>query len=107
MTAEYDKQLIFLLLRSIKFGIGIDYITELGYSYETISHELSRCFDLVCVIEVNGKIELTEKGERELRNISVALKKHKTGWIDPEYRSKIDQIDKFFLFLPKSIDEFR
>ncbi len=107
MKKESDRQLTFLMLRTIKFNAGIDCMTELGYSYEIISQELIRCFDSQLILEINGAINLTEKGEEEISRLLLLLKKQKQGWIDPEYRSKIQQIDKNFIYLPASIESIR
>jgi hypothetical protein len=53
MKKESDRQLTFLMLRTIKFNAGIDCMTELGYSYEIISQELIRCFDSQLILEIN------------------------------------------------------
>lgn len=99
-----DIQLTFMLLRTFCTRQDLSAILNLGYSYETIACELERCIKDNDIVDVNGKLQITEKGIKKSSDLVKFLKKQKKGWIDPEYESKIEQIDINFIYLPMEKD---
>lgn len=99
-----DIQLTFMLLRTFCTRQDLSAILDLGYSYETIAYELERCIKDNDIVDVNGKLRITEKGVKTCSESLKFLKKAKKGWLDPEYESRIEQIDINFIYLPKEKD---
>ena len=99
-----DIQLTFMLLRTFCTRQDLSAILDLGYSYESIAYELERCIKDDDIVDVNGKLQITEKGIKKSSELVKFLKKQKKGWLDPEYESRIEQIEINIIYLPKEKD---
>lgn len=99
-----DIQLTFMLLRTFCTRQDLSAILDLGYSYESIAYELERCIKDDDIVDVNGKLQITEKGIKKSSELVKFLKKQKKGWLDPEYEIRIEQIEINFIYLPKEKD---
>jgi len=76
-----DIQLTFMLLRTFCTRQDLSAILDLGYSYESIAYELERCIKDDDIVDVNGKLQITEKGIKKSSELVKFLKnKKKDGW---------------------------
>ena len=99
------KEQLILLLQIIETNGNIKKLLHEGISYKAIAQLTSLAIENSYLTYANGKIILTDQG-REFLAIGLPniRKKTKKEWIQPDLNSKIRQIGKNDIFLPKEND---
>ncbi len=93
--------ILFKLLLVVK---GSGYITDLkkdGYSYVRIAEFFNYLDKEGLVEKKDDKLTLSNTGMKRLKELNKKYdRKHFNQWIVPEDRSRVDKLDKNFVYLP-------
>ncbi|QWH98164.1 winged helix-turn-helix domain-containing protein [Bacillus mycoides] len=98
MTEKY----IILLLQLIKTNGSVSSLLDLGLEYSQIATYINYLVENKLVTSNDaGKLELTKLGLEKLLKLT-KVKNHNL-WISPQNEFKIEKMNKFDIYLPKSI----
>lgn len=92
-----DKQVRIYLLKILKFNGDIEPLYELNYTYSQIVDLINNEINIGNAEYINGVLGITKQGDEFLDSL---LDKTDRNNIEPEIQSKVDKIDKNFIFLP-------
>ena len=96
-----NNQHLYLLLHIIKNNSNINRLIRENIRAEQIGDQIENLIKNNHLIFENKKLYLTDKGEELYQNLSKDYKQRdKSKWIEEEEKSKIDKIDKNFIYLP-------
>lgn len=97
---------LYLLLHIIKNNSNIKRLIRENISLIEITHKIKFLLAKEFLTFKENKLSLTDKGielYKELSDSDHKLK-NKSSWIEEEKKSKIDKIDKNFVYLPNQND---
>jgi predicted transcriptional regulator len=98
---------LYILLSIIKRHSDARMLLHEGINYEVAGELLNVAFKEKLLVNIDNKLQVTEKGETLFQELSALYKKiDKKQWISPENKSRISKIDKNDIFLP-SQDELK
>jgi len=93
--------ILFKLLLIVKGNGNITELKKDGHSYVRIAEFVKYLVDEELAEKKDGKLSLSDIGMKRLKELN---KKHDrknfTQWIVPEDRSRVDKLDKSFVYLP-------
>ena len=96
-----NNQHLYLLLHIIKNNSNINRLIRENITAEEIGDQIENLLKNNHLFFENKKLYLTYKGEELYQNLSKDYKQRdKSKWIEEEEKSKIDKIDKNFIYLP-------
>ncbi|KXY46890.1 winged helix-turn-helix domain-containing protein [Bacillus sp. FSL M7-1020] len=98
MTEKY----IILLLQLVKTNGSVSSLLDLGLEYSQIAIYINYLVEENLATSNNdGKLELTELGLEKLKKLTKI--ENNNLWISPQNEFKIEKMNKFDIYLPKSI----
>lgn len=96
---------LFILLKVIKSNGDIRRLKREGLEYYEIVELTNKIISNNYAIYSDDNIVLTSLGEKKLKDLkSIIARTKKENWINKETKSKINKIDKNFIFLPDQYD---
>ncbi len=95
---EYN---LFLLLNIIRKGKSLTQLLEQGLTFKQIAELTQWAIQEKLITKGSENIELTKIGEETLIKLESYFKKtDKEKWIKEETKSRIEKLDKNFIYLP-------
>ena len=96
---------LFILLKVIKSNGEIRRLKREGLEYYEIAELTNKIISDNFASYNDDNIVLTLRGERKLKDLeTIITKTRKENWIDKEVKSKINKMDKNFIYLPDQND---
>lgn len=93
---------IYFLLNAIKKNTDIKRLVREGLSYTDISNLTKKAIANGLLTYNDEKISLSEQGDLLYEQIKNTYKRtNKDEWIEKDEKSRIDKIDKNFIFVPR------
>jgi predicted transcriptional regulator len=91
-----------ILLHIIKSNGNINKLIREGVSFKEVTSLTNDAIEQEYLTYENEKIFVTDKGVEFLSKTSEITKKlNKEEWIEKDFKSQVEQIDKNFIFLPR------
>ena len=95
-----SNQKLYSLLYVINNNSNIKRLIHIGLTYSEIADIIKTLLEEKLILN-QEKLELTESGKKLFHELESEYKNtEKDKWIEKEKKSKIDKIDKDFIYLP-------
>lgn len=92
---------LYSLLQVVKNNGNIKKLTRIGLTFQDIIENIKFLSKEKKLDSIDGKIQLTEEGEKLFSELSIKYKNtNKDKWIEEELESKLDKLDSNFIYLP-------